>query len=226
MSAALEAGWLKVLGVELEKPYMKELKSFLLEEKQKGFAVYPKNADIFNAFNHTPFDQVKVVILGQDPYHGQGQAHGLSFSVQKGVTIPPSLKNIYKELAEEFPDFSIPHHGNLTSWADQGVLLLNATLTVRAQEAGSHQNKGWEIFTDHVISELSARKTGLVFLLWGRYAQNKESLIDTSKHHVLKAAHPSPFSAYSGFFGCGHFKKTNQILEKEGKKGIDWQVQD
>jgi uracil-DNA glycosylase len=224
MAAALEPGWLNVLKDELEKPYMKDLKSFLQDEKQKGFIVYPKNADIFNAFNHTPFDEVKVVILGQDPYHGPGQAHGLSFSVQKGIAIPPSLKNMFKELAEEFKDFKIPTHGNLTSWADQGVLLLNATLTVRAHEAGSHQNKGWEKFTDHVISTLSAKKKGIVFLLWGRYAQQKEGLIDTTKHFILKAAHPSPFSAYNGFFGSNHFSKTNKILEKEGLGKIDWQI--
>ncbi len=222
--AALEPGWLNVLSEELEKPYMKELKSFLLEEKQKGFTIYPNNAAIFNAFNHTSFENVKVVILGQDPYHGQNQAHGLSFSVQKGIAIPPSLKNIYKELSEEYSDFKIPSHGNLTTWADQGVLLLNATLTVRAHEAGSHQNKGWEKFTDHVISTLSEKKKGIVFLLWGKYAQQKESLIDSNKHFILKAAHPSPFSAYNGFFGSNHFTKTNQILEKEGLGKIDWQV--
>ncbi|MBB2145243.1 uracil-DNA glycosylase [Pedobacter sp. LMG 31464] len=226
MSTALEPGWLNVLSDELEKPYIKELKSFLLEEKQKGFTVYPQGADIFNAFNHTPFDKVKVVILGQDPYHGQNQAHGLSFSVQKGVPTPPSLKNMYKELLDDIEGFKIPNHGNLTTWADQGVLLLNATLTVRAHEAGSHQNKGWEKFTDHVISVLSAQKSGLVFLLWGRYAQQKESLIDTQKHHVLKAAHPSPFSAYNGFFGSKHFSKANQILVKEGLKPINWQISD
>ncbi|MFI5453485.1 uracil-DNA glycosylase [Pedobacter sp. UC225_61] len=225
MAAALEPGWLNVLSDELEKPYMKELKSFLLEEKQKGFTVYPKGADIFNAFNHTPFDKVKVIILGQDPYHGQGQAHGLSFSVQKGVPVPPSLKNMYKELVDDIEDFKIPNHGNLTAWADQGILLLNATLTVRAHEAGSHQNKGWEKFTDHVISVLSAEKRGLVFLLWGKYAQQKESLIDTQKHHVLKSAHPSPFSAYNGFFASKPFSKTNQILIKEGLKPINWQIE-
>lgn len=224
MATALEPSWLHVLENEFEKSYMKALKSFLLEEKQKGFTVYPKNGDIFNAFNHTPFDKVKVVILGQDPYHGQGQAHGLSFSVQKGIAVPPSLKNIYKELSEEFSDFKTPNHGDLTSWADQGVLLLNATLTVRAHEAGSHQNKGWEIFTDHVISVLSAQRSGLVFLLWGRYAQQKESLIDTKKHFVLKAAHPSPFSAYNGFFGSNHFSKANEILKKEGLTPINWQI--
>ncbi|MES2653516.1 MAG: uracil-DNA glycosylase [Bacteroidota bacterium] len=226
MSTTLEPSWLNVLGQEFEKPYLKTLKSFLLEEKQKGFSVYPKGADIFNAFNHTPFDQVKVVILGQDPYHGTNQAHGLSFSVQKGMVVPPSLKNIYKELASEFPDFTIPTHGNLTSWADQGVLLLNATLTVRAHEAGSHQNKGWETFTDKVISELSNQRAGIVFLLWGRYAQQKESLIDSNKHHILKAAHPSPFSAYNGFFGSGHFTKANAFLAAQGLEAINWGIPD
>ncbi|MCD0489596.1 uracil-DNA glycosylase [Pedobacter sp. MC2016-14] len=224
MSAALEPGWLTILGNEFEKEYMKSLKSFLLEEKQKGYTVFPKGPDIFNAFNHTPFDNVKVIILGQDPYHGNGQAHGLSFSVQKGITTPPSLKNIYKELETDIPGFKIPVHGNLTKWADEGVLLLNATLTVRAHEAGSHQGKGWEIFTDRVIAELSARKTGLVFLLWGKYAQNKTALIDATKHTILKAAHPSPFSAYNGFFGSKHFSTANQKLTAQGITPIDWQI--
>lgn len=224
MSVALESSWLNVIGDEFEKPYMKALKSFLQEEKQKGLTVYPKGSDIFNAFNHTPFNEVKVVILGQDPYHGPHQAHGLSFSVQKGIAIPPSLKNMYKELSSEFSDFKVPNHGNLTAWADQGVLLLNATLTVRAHEAGSHQNKGWETFTDKVITELSAQRKGLVFLLWGRYAQQKESLIDSKKHHILKAAHPSPFSAYNGFFGSGHFLKANEFLVQQGLTPIDWQI--
>jgi uracil-DNA glycosylase len=224
MSASLEPGWLNVLEKEFEKDYMKALKAFLQEEKQKGYTVYPKGPDIFNAFNHTTFDKVKVVILGQDPYHGPGQAHGLSFSVQKGVTIPPSLKNIYKELETDIEGFKLPAHGNLTKWADEGVLLLNATLTVRAHEAGSHQGKGWERFTDHVITELSERKTGIIFLLWGRYAQNKSALIDESKHTLLKAAHPSPFSAYNGFFGCRHFSQTNTKLAAQGKSPIDWQI--
>lgn len=224
MAVDLEPGWLKVLEGEFEKPYMKSLKAFLQQEKQAGHTVYPKGTDIFNAFKHTPFDEVKVVILGQDPYHGIGQAHGLSFSVQKGVVPPPSLKNIYKELADEFPDFSIPNHGELTSWAKQGVLLLNATLTVRAHTAGSHQNKGWEQFTDKVITELSEKRTGLVFILWGNYAKQKEVLIDQNKHFIIKSAHPSPFSAYNGFFGSKPFSKTNEILKKEGKKEIDWQV--
>lgn len=224
MSVALEKSWLEVLNGEFEKDYMLKLKSFLLQEKQNGFTVYPKGNDIFNALNHTPFDKVKVVILGQDPYHGPGQAHGLSFSVQKGVVVPPSLKNMYKELATDIPDFSIPTHGNLTKWADEGVLLLNASLTVRAHEAGSHQGKGWEIFTDKIISELSARRQGVVFLLWGRFAQNKIQLIDTNKHHILKAAHPSPLSAHNGFWGSKHFSKTNEILKADGKKPIDWQI--
>ncbi|HMI05589.1 MAG TPA: uracil-DNA glycosylase [Pedobacter sp.] len=224
MSVKLEQSWLRLLGDEFDKAYMKTLKAFLLEEKQSGATVYPKNADIFNALDHTPFDKVKVVILGQDPYHGTGQAHGLSFSVQKGIAIPPSLKNIYKELSEDIPGFKAPAHGDLTKWADEGVLLLNATLTVRAHEAGSHQGKGWEIFTDMVISKLSEQREGLVFLLWGRYAQNKSELIDGKKHTVLKAAHPSPFSAYNGFFGCAHFSRTNEILLKEGKSPVDWQI--
>lgn len=224
MAVDLEPSWFKVLEGEFEKPYMKSLKSFLQQEKQAGFTIYPKGSDIFNAFNHTPFDKVKVVILGQDPYHGVGQAHGLSFSVQKGVIPPPSLKNIYKELADEFPDFKIPNHGELTAWADQGVLLLNATLTVRAHTAGSHQNKGWEQFTDKVITELSEKREGLVFILWGSYAKQKEALIDQSKHFIIKSAHPSPFSAYSGFFGSRPFSKTNEILKKEGKEPINWQI--
>lgn len=224
MAVDLEPGWFEVLKDEFEKPYMKSLKSFLQQEKQAGFTIFPKGSDIFNAFKHTPFEKVKVVILGQDPYHGVGQAHGLSFSVQKGIVPPPSLKNIYKELAHEFPDFKIPNHGELTSWADQGVLLLNATLTVRAHTAGSHQNKGWEQFTDKVITELSTKRSGLVFILWGNYAKQKESLIDQSKHFIIKSAHPSPFSAYNGFFGSKPFSKTNEILKKEGIAPINWQI--
>lgn len=224
MSVSIEESWLKVLNEEFEKPYMKSLKAFLLDEKQKGHTVYPKGADIFNALNHTPFDKVKVVILGQDPYHGTGQAHGLSFSVQKGVTVPPSLKNIYKELASDIPGFSVPNHGNLTQWADEGVLLLNATLTVRAHEAGSHQNRGWETFTDKIISELSDKRSGLVFLLWGRYAQNKAALIDQQKHTIIAAAHPSPFSAYNGFLGSGPFSKANSKLIEQGQSPVNWQI--
>ncbi|WP_406827189.1 uracil-DNA glycosylase [Pedobacter sp. KACC 23697] len=222
MSAALEPGWLAVLEEEFEKDYMIKLKSFLQEEKQRGATIYPKGADIFNALNTTPFDQVKVVILGQDPYHGTGQAHGLSFSVQRGVAVPPSLKNIYKELETDIEGFKSPSHGQLTHWAEQGVLLLNATLTVRASEAGSHQNQGWEIFTDEIIKALSEKREHIVFLLWGRYAQQKAALIDQKKHYVLTAAHPSPFSAYNGFFGSKHFSKANQLLVQNNLKPIDW----
>ncbi|GAB1464231.1 uracil-DNA glycosylase [Pedobacter sp.] len=224
MAVDLEPSWFKILESEFDKPYMKALKDFLQQEKQAGFTIYPKGSDIFNAFNYTPFEKVKVVILGQDPYHGVGQAHGLSFSVQKGVAIPPSLKNIYKELANEFPDFKAPNHGELTAWANQGVLLLNATLTVRARTAGSHQKRGWEQFTDKVITELSEKRTGLVFILWGNYAKQKMALIDQNKHFIISAAHPSPFSAYNGFFGSKPFSKTNEILKKEGKVEINWQV--
>ena len=224
MSAALEPGWLTVLEEEFEKDYMKSLKGFLLEEKEKGNTVYPKGTDIFNALNTTPFDKVKVVILGQDPYHGAGQAHGLSFSVQKGVAVPPSLKNMYKELETDIDGFKTPGHGNLTHWAEQGVLLLNATLTVRASEAGSHQKRGWEIFTDEIIKALSQKREHIVFLLWGKYAQQKAELIDARKHHVLMAAHPSPFSAYNGFFGSKHFSKTNQLLVQDNLTPIDWKL--
>lgn len=224
MSAALEPGWLSVLNNEFEKQYMKDLKLFLLQEKEAGYTIFPKGADIFNAFNHTPFDQVKVVILGQDPYHGDGQAHGLSFSVKKGVTVPPSLKNIYKELETDIEGFKTPVHGELTQWADEGVLLLNATLTVRAHQPGSHQGKGWEAFTDQAISQLSDQKTGIVFILWGKFAQNKSSLIDEKKHTVLKSAHPSPFSAYTGFFGSRPFSKTNEVLIAQGQKPVNWQI--
>lgn len=222
--AALEPGWQSALGQEFDKDYMKSLRAFLVEEKALGNQVYPKNANIFNAFNHTPLDQVKVVIIGQDPYHGEGQAHGLAFSVQKGVVVPPSLKNIYKELETDIENFKKPDHGNLTQWADRGVLLLNATLTVRAREAGSHQGKGWEIFTNRAIQVLSERRTGLVFLLWGKFAQNKSVLIDESKHTILKTVHPSPLSAYNGFFGSKHFSKTNDILVENGLQPIDWQI--
>lgn len=223
MSIRLEPGWLNALATEFSKPYMQRLKDFLLEE-QKLHTVFPPNSSIFAAFDHTPFDQVKVVILGQDPYHDIGQAHGLSFSVPEGIAIPPSLRNIYKELAADIPDFQIPAHGNLTKWADQGVLLLNATLTVRAHQAGSHQNKGWEEFTNAAIQQLSEQRSGIVFLLWGRFAKNKLPLIDTTKHHVLFSAHPSPLSAYQGFFGCKHFTQTNLLLQAQGLQPIDWQV--
>lgn len=224
MAVELEPSWLKVLGNEFDKPYMADLKKFLKEEKESGHKIFPKNADIFNAFNKTPLDKLEVVILGQDPYHGEGQAHGLSFSVQKGITIPPSLRNIYKELATDIPGFSIPNHGNLTEWAEQGVLLLNASLTVRAASPGSHQKRGWETFTDTVIKKISDEKKGIVFILWGSFAQAKAELIDQTKHHIIKSPHPSPFSADRGFFGSKPFSKTNAILGKEGKKPIDWQI--
>ncbi|MBS1520419.1 MAG: uracil-DNA glycosylase [Bacteroidetes bacterium] len=224
MAIALEPSWLEVLKEEFEKPYMTNLKKFLQSEKEAGQVVYPKNADIFRAFNDTPFDKVKVVILGQDPYHGPNQAHGLSFSVQKGIAIPKSLINIYKELSTDIPGFIKPAHGNLEEWAKQGVLLLNATLTVRAGEAASHQKKGWEVFTDEVIHTLSEKRTGLVFILWGSYAQSKIPLIDQSKHHIIKSVHPSPLSVERGFWGSRPFSKANAYLEKEGKKPIDWQI--
>lgn len=224
MALQLEDSWKEVLAAEFEKEYMKSLKAFLQQEKQQGHTVYPPNPLIFNAFNHTPFNKVKAVIIGQDPYHGRNQAHGLSFSVQKGVTIPPSLRSIYKELQNDLTGFIYPSHGELTKWADQGVLLLNATLTVRAGEPGSHQKKGWEEFTDHAIQQLADKRSGIVFLLWGKFAQSKSVLIDESRHHILKAAHPSPYSADHGFFGCRHFSKTNAILAEKGDKEIDWQI--
>jgi uracil-DNA glycosylase len=224
MAVELEPSWLKVLGDEFDKDYMLSLKKFLKEEKEAGSKIYPKNGDIFNAFNKTPFNKVEVVILGQDPYHGENQAHGLSFSVQKGVAIPPSLRNIYKELSTDIPGFQIPNHGNLTEWAGQGVLLLNASLTVKAGIAGSHQKKGWETFTDTVIRKISEEKKGIVFILWGAFAQAKAELIDKTKHYIIKSPHPSPFSAERGFFGSKPFSQTNAILQKEGKKPIDWQI--
>jgi len=224
MANSLDPSWQAILQPEFDKPYMIKLKQFLLKEKESGQIVYPKNADIFNAFNTTHFDDVKVVILGQDPYHGAHQAHGLSFSVQKGIAIPRSLSNIYKELKTDIPGFTIPTHGNLEEWAKQGVLLLNATLTVRASTPGSHQKQGWEEFTDEVIKTISDKKEGIVFILWGAFAQSKAALIDDKKHFIIKSAHPSPFSADRGFFGSKPFSKTNEILRKEGKKEIDWQI--
>ena len=218
----IEASWKEALNKEFQCEYFITLKAFLQQEK-KQYAIYPPGQTIFSAFNHTPIEKVKVVILGQDPYHGPGQAHGLCFSVPRGVAVPPSLVNIFKELKTEL-GIPVPNHGNLEKWADQGVLLLNATLTVRANQAGSHQKKGWELFTDQVIRELSSKRIGLVFLLWGNYAKAKEALIDTSKHYVLKAAHPSPLSAYNGFYGCGHFIKTNALLQQQGLEPIDWSL--
>lgn len=215
-------GWYEALSAEFEAPYFAELKQFLVQERV-AHQVYPKGKDIFRAFNSTPFDQVKVVLLGQDPYHGPGQAHGLCFSVPDGVSFPPSLQNIFQEIHR---DLLIPmaSTGNLSTWAAQGVLLLNATLTVRSGEAGSHQGRGWERFTDAAISALSTQREGLIFLLWGRFAQQKEALIDTRRHYVLKAPHPSPLSAHRGFIGCGHFGQVNEILAARGADPIDWRL--
>ena len=218
----IEHSWKEHLQNEFGSDYFKSLKVFLLEEKKK-YTVYPPGPRIFAAFDHTPFEKIKAVIIGQDPYHGQGQANGLCFSVSDGIRKPPSLVNIFKELHSDL-GIPIPLNGNLEKWADQGVLLLNATLTVRAHQAGSHQKKGWERFTDQVIRILSGKREGLVFLLWGKYAQAKEALIDTSKHHILKAPHPSPFSADRGFFGCRHFSRTNEILRSRGVAEIDWSL--
>ena len=219
----IDDSWKIALADEFDKPYFKELRHFLDTEKQSGKTIYPPGSLIFNAFNSTPFDKVKVVILGQDPYHGDGQAHGLCFSVQYGVKPPPSLVNIYKELKSDV-GFEIPAHGNLQKWTEQGVFLLNAMLTVEANQPASHQKKGWEEFTNAVIQKLSKERSGLIFMLWGNFAQQKAVLIDETKHTILKAAHPSPFSAYNGFFGCKHFSKTNEILKAKGEEEIDWQV--
>jgi uracil-DNA glycosylase len=222
LNPAIEDSWKAQLSDEFNADYFTQLKAFLLAEKQTQ-RVFPPGNKIFSAFNHTPFDKVKVVILGQDPYHGEGQAHGLSFSVPEGIAKPPSLVNIFKEINADL-GLPIPTTGNLENWADQGVLLLNATLTVRANTAGSHQKRGWENFTDAAIKKLSDKRENLVFILWGRFAQNKEVLIDANKHLILKAAHPSPFSAYNGFFGCRHFSKTNEYLRSKGIGEIDWSV--
>lgn len=226
MAGELEPGWMNAIGPELTKPYMLELKNFLAQEKGAGNVTYPKNKEIFNAFNTTPFNNVNVVIIGQDPYHGPNQAHGLSFSVRDGIAVPPSLKNIYKELTTDIPGFKTPQTGDLTKWAEQGVLLLNATLTVRAAIAGSHQKKGWEKFTDAAIKTLSDGRTGIVFILWGAYAQSKSILINPGNHHlIIKSTHPSPLAvSHGGFFGSKPFSKTNDFLEKQGKKPIDWQI--
>lgn len=218
----MEAGWKEVLQDEFEKPYFLSLKQFLISEKQQGKKIFPPGSQIFSAFDHTPFDRIKVVILGQDPYHGDGQAHGLCFSVNTGIPLPPSLRNIFKELEQDV-GCKPPASGNLTAWANQGVLLLNATLTVEAGKAGSHQNKGWEQFTDKVIQTVSERKSHLVFMLWGNYARSKAALISAHKHLILEAAHPSPL-ARGAFFGCRHFSKANSYLEEHGKKPVNWQL--
>lgn len=219
----LDESWKRVLMPAFQSETMKELKAFLRAEHQAGHAVYPPGRQIFHALDATPFDAVRVVILGQDPYHGPGQANGLAFSVADGVRIPPSLQNVFKELHDDL-GVPMPQGGNLEPWAGQGVLLLNATLTVRARQAGSHQGKGWEAFTDAVVQALNDHREGLVFLLWGRYAKDKGRLVDPKRHHILTAAHPSPYSADSGFFGCRHFSKTNRILEAAGQPPIDWRL--
>lgn len=224
MAIHLEESWKAVLAGEFSQKYMLELKLFLEKERDSGHIIYPREDLIFNAFNHTPFNKVKVVILGQDPYIGVNQAHGLSFSVQRGIKPPPSLKNIFKELQDDIEDFRYPEHGELTKWADQGVFLLNSILTVRAKQSASHQNKGWETFTNKAIEELSKRRSGIVFLLWGKFAQSKAPLIDEKKHYILKAAHPSPYSATNGFFGCRHFSKANVLLGQNGYTPVDWQI--
>jgi len=218
-----EAGWQKALGDEFGKDYMQALEAFLASEKAAGKTIYPLEENLFHALEVTPLDDVKVVIIGQDPYHGPGQAHGLSFSVQPGVDVPPSLRNMYKELEEDL-GVTHPGHGYLEGWAKQGVLLLNAVLTVEAAKAGAHQNKGWEKFTDRVIDELNSHHDGLVFILWGGYAQKKGGGIDKDRHMVLEGPHPSPLSAYRGFFGCGHFSKANDYLKAKGKTPINWQL--
>jgi len=220
MNVEIEASWKEVLADEFDKDYFKTLAASV-KEAYLSRTVFPSPKHVFNAFALCPFDTVKVVILGQDPYHGTGQAHGLSFSVPEGIAVPPSLQNIYKEIKNDI-GIDVPSSGNLERWAAQGVLLLNATLTVEAHKAGSHQGLGWEAFTDAVIKKISEEKEHVVFMLWGRYAQEKGAHIDASKHLVLKAAHPSPFSAYNGFFGCKHFSKTNEYLTEHSIKPIEW----
>lgn len=220
INVSIEKSWEKLLKEEFGKEYFLNLTNFVKQE-YKTHTVYPRGKDIFKAFDYCPADKVKVVILGQDPYHGKGQAHGLCFSVPEGTAIPPSLLNIYKEIKSDLGK-EIPETGNLEHWAKQGVLLLNATLTVRARQAGSHQNKGWETFTDTVIEKISQEKEHIVFLLWGAYAQKKGQVIDASKHHILISPHPSPFSAHTGFLGNKHFSKTNEFLKSKGLKEINW----
>ncbi len=223
MNVQIENSWKELLSEEFEKPYFISLSEYLKKEKLSGIKIYPKGPDIFNAFNITPVANVKVVILGQDPYHGRGQAHGLSFSVPEGASIPPSLQNIYKELKTDL-GISPASNGSLIKWANQGVFLLNAVLTVRAGEAASHSKIGWMEFTDAVISKISKEREGVVFLLWGNFAKSKKELIDSSKHLVLEAPHPSPL-ARGGFFGCRHFSKTNEFLKSKGKEPIDWALE-
>lgn len=219
----LEASWKEALLSEFSEPYFAVIKQNLIDARNAGQTIFPPMNLLFNAFEQTPFHAVRVVILGQDPYHQPNQAMGLSFSVPKGVTVPPSLRNIYKELAQTYPDFKIPNHGDLSSWANQGVLLLNSVLTVEANKAGSHSKWGWQRFTDAVIQKLSAEKSGIIFLLWGNYAKAKADLIQGDKHHILTAVHPSPLAG-GGFVGCRHFQKVNEILSARGDTPIQWQV--
>jgi uracil-DNA glycosylase len=223
MDVQIEESWKEVLKDEFEKPYFQHIITFLKAEKASGKIIYPPGSLIFNAFKQTPFPEVKLVILGQDPYHNKGQAHGLSFSVPDGILKPPSLINIFKELKNDL-GIEVSENGNLEKWARQGVLLLNASLTVRQNEPGSHARIGWLQFTDSVIRKISDEKKGIVFLLWGKFAQEKQALIDETKHFVLKAAHPSPLSANNGFFGCRHFSKANEILIRQQKMPVDWKL--
>ncbi|AKH62287.1 MULTISPECIES: uracil-DNA glycosylase [Photorhabdus] len=220
MSASLT--WHDVIGNEKKQPYFLDTLAYVAKERQAGKTIYPPQQDVFNAFRYTELADIKVVILGQDPYHGPNQAHGLSFSVQPGIPAPPSLVNMYKELVSDIPGFQCPNHGCLISWAKQGVLLLNTVLTVERGNAHSHANLGWETFTDKVIAAINEHRSGVVFLLWGSHAQKKGNFIDANKHHVLKAPHPSPLSAHRGFFGCKHFSKVNELLEKQGMAPINW----
>jgi uracil-DNA glycosylase len=223
MQVAIEQSWKEQLSEEFEKEYFSKIVTFLKSEKEAGKTIYPPGKQIFSAFEYTPYANVKVVIIGQDPYHNPGQAHGLSFSVPDGFPAPPSLMNIFKEIQSDL-GINLSGKSNLQKWAEQGVLLLNASLTVEANKPMSHSQAGWHLFTDAVIRKISATKEHVVFLLWGKFAQNKEQLIDGNKHKILKAAHPSPLSAYNGFFGCCHFSKTNQWLQEQGEKPIDWQL--
>ena len=214
--------WSSFIEQQQKQPYFEKLQQFLEQESAAGKVIYPALENRFNAFSLTPLDAVKIVILGQDPYHGEGQAQGLSFSVPNAMKLPPSLRNIYKELADDLNWSEIPENGDLTKWATQGVLLINAVLTVEEAKAGSHAKKGWEQFSDNVIRHINEENTGVIFLLWGSYAIKKSSLIDTNKHHILTAVHPSPLSAYRGFFGCKHFSKANQLLIEQKKTPIQW----
>ncbi len=218
-----ELNWSDVIGAEKQQPYFLDTMAYVAAERAAGKEIYPPEHDVFNAFRYTPFEQVKVVILGQDPYHGPNQAHGLCFSVLPGVPVPPSLVNMYKELAQDIAGFQIPQHGYLKSWAAQGVLLLNTVLTVERGQAHSHAKLGWETFTDRVIAAVNEHRQGVVFLLWGAHAQKKGRIIDRQRHHVLTAPHPSPLSAHRGFLGCRHFSQTNQLLAQQNLPAIDWQ---